>query len=189
MVWPLASDHLPWAITYPWHYGWSLTGGSTVVLLLFHFCFYFQFIIKMFCSVLKKKIKWIHFQFNEKQNNFTRFCRFVFNLTIVQSKINNCNVFVCVTLAYVFQVSILTVLNFNVSCYRVSLKHTLKKKGRAFRNIGKYTSLTVKSALLFFETICLKLTSFCRFDEWQLSATILCWGMLINISLDTVIFG
>ena len=31
------------------------------------------------------------------------------------------------------------------------LKHTLKKKGRAFRNIGKekYISLTVKSALLF----------------------------------------
>ena len=28
--------------------------------------------------------------------------------------------------------------------------NTLKKKGRAFRNIGKYTSLTVKSALLFF---------------------------------------
>ena len=54
------------------------------------------------------------------------------------------------TLAFVFQVSNITVLNCNVSCHRVSLKHTLKKKGRAFRNIGKYTSLTVKSALLFF---------------------------------------
>ena len=33
----------------------------------------------------------------------------------------------------------------------LSLKHSLKKKGRAFRNIGKekYISLTVKSALLF----------------------------------------
>ena len=37
---------------------------------------------------------------------------------------------------------------FFMVCLR--LKHTLKKKGRAFRNIGKYTSLTVKSALLFF---------------------------------------
>ena len=44
--------------------------------------------------------------------------------------------------------------NCNVSCHRVSLKHTLKKKGRAFRNIGKYTSLTMKSALLFFCIIC-----------------------------------
>ena len=43
-----------------------------------------------------------------------------------------------------------TVLNCNVSCHRVSLKHTLKKKGRTFRNIGKHTSLTVKSALHFF---------------------------------------
>ena len=35
---------------------------------------------------------------------------------------------------------------------QVSLKHTLKKKGRAFRNIGteKYISLTVKSALLLY---------------------------------------
>ena len=34
----------------------------------------------------------------------------------------------------------------------VCLKHTLKKKGRAFRNIGteKYISLTVKSALLLY---------------------------------------
>ena len=37
----------------------------------------------------------------------------------------------------------------DVSSHRASLKHTLEKKGRAFRNIGKYTSLTVKSALLF----------------------------------------
>ena len=65
-------------------------------------------------------------------------------------QISNCNVFVYVMLAYVFQISIVTVLNCNVSCHRVSLKHTLKKKGRAFRNIGKYTSLTVKSALHFF---------------------------------------
>ena len=37
-------------------------------------------------------------------------------------------------------------------CHGVSLKHTLKKKGRAFRNIGteKYISLTVKSALLLY---------------------------------------
>ena len=32
----------------------------------------------------------------------------------------------------------------------LSLKYTLKKEGRGFRNIGKYTSLTVKSALFFF---------------------------------------
>ena len=50
-------------------------------------------------------------------------------------QISNCNVFVL--LAYVFQVSIVTVLNCNVFCHRVSLKHTLKKKGRAFLNIGK----------------------------------------------------
>ena len=53
-------------------------------------------------------------------------------------KISNCNVFVYVTLAYVFHVSIVTVLNCNVSCHRVSLKYTLKKKCRAFRNNGKY---------------------------------------------------
>ena len=65
-------------------------------------------------------------------------------------QISNCNVFVYVTLAYVFQVSIVTVLNCNVSCHRVSLKHTLKKKGRAFRNIGKYISLPVKISLAHF---------------------------------------
>ena len=69
----------------------------------------------------------------------------------------NCNVFVYVTIAYVFQVSIETVLNCNVFCHRVGLKHTLKKRGRAFRNIGKYTSLTVKSALLFFRLFVLEL--------------------------------
>ena len=69
-------------------------------------------------------------------------------------QISNCNVVVYVTLAYVFQISIVTVLNCNVSCHRVSLKNTLQKKGRAFRNIGKYTSLTLKSALHFFKIIC-----------------------------------
>ena len=71
-------------------------------------------------------------------------------------QILNCYAFVYVTLAYVFQVSIVTVSNCNVSCHRVSLKHTLKKKGRAFRNIGKYTSLTLKSALLFFRLFVLQ---------------------------------
>ena len=38
----------------------------------------------------------------------------------------------------------------NHSAFNIRLSHTLKKKGRAFRNIGteKYISLTVKSALL-----------------------------------------
>ena len=48
------------------------------------------------------------------------------------SQISNCNVSVYVTLAYVFQVSIVTILNCYVSCHRVSLKHTLKKKGMPF---------------------------------------------------------
>ena len=38
-------------------------------------------------------------------------------------QISNCNAFVYVTLAYVFQVYIVTVLDCNVSCHRVSLKH------------------------------------------------------------------
>ena len=59
-------------------------------------------------------------------------------------QISNCHVFVFVTLANVFQVYIVTVLNCNVSYHRVSLKHTLKRTGRAFRSIGKYTSLTLK---------------------------------------------
>ena len=39
----------------------------------------------------------------------------------------------------------------NIDIEKPDTKHTLKKKGRAFRNIGKekYSSLTVKSALLF----------------------------------------
>ena len=43
----------------------------------------------------------------------------------------------------------------NVSCHRVSLKHTLKKKGRAFRNIGKiyFPDLEI-SVGLFFRLIC-----------------------------------
>ena len=43
--------------------------------------------------------------------------------------------FVYVTLAHVFRVC--TVFNCYVFCHRASLKHTLKKKNLAFRNIGK----------------------------------------------------
>ena len=69
---------------------------------------------------------------------------------ILYFQISNCNVFVYVTLAFL-RYPIVTVFNCNDFCHFVSLKHTLKKKGRAFQNVGKekYISLTVKSALLF----------------------------------------
>ena len=66
-------------------------------------------------------------------------------------QISNCNV-LCNFSLFFFSGIHCIVLNCYVSCHRASLKHhTLKEKGLAFRNIGKYTSMTaVKSALIFF---------------------------------------
>ena len=66
------------------------------------------------------------------------------NAYILNFQISNCNVFVYVTLAFL-RYPIVTV-------FIVTTFATMKKKGRAFRNIGteKYISLTVKSALLLY---------------------------------------
>ena len=70
---------------------------------------------------------------------------------ILYFQISNCNVFVYVTLAFL-RYPIVTVFIVTTFADQVSLKHALKKKGRAFRNIGteKYISQTVKSALLLY---------------------------------------
>ena len=98
-------------------------------------------------------------------------------------QISNCNVFVYVTLAYLFQISIVTVLNCSVFCHRVSLKHTPKKKGRAFRNIGKYTSQTVKSALHFFF---LDYLFYNFFADYILHYRIRCFYFVVVVLANTV---
>ena len=50
--------------------------------------------------------------------------------------------------------TVVTVLNCNVSCHRVSLKHTLKKKGFALRNIGTIYFPDHEISLALFQNIC-----------------------------------
>ena len=52
--------------------------------VIFHFNFYFHFIIKRFFFLLenKKEIIIIYFQFNEKENNFAFYFRFSFNVVL-----------------------------------------------------------------------------------------------------------
>lgn len=52
----------------------------------------------------------------------------------------------CSTLVIWYLLTSPSVLNCNVLCLRVSFSNTVNKKGRALRNTGKYTSLTVISA-------------------------------------------